>query len=123
MAYILLENNPCEDHAVWRPFGWKEYCMRQAAVVGITLAVILVFGQVLVSSFGVEVDYARAAALSVDVNAPSLQTTATTTASPGALPETGADSNASLILLGAVALIVLGVSGVMLVASRRDSQT
>jgi LPXTG-motif cell wall-anchored protein len=97
--------------------------MRQAAVVGITLAVILVFGQVLVSSFGVEVDYARAAALSVDVNAPSLQTTATTTASPGALPETGADSNASLILLGAVALIVLGVSGVMLVASRRDSQT
>ncbi|HEY0606770.1 MAG TPA: LPXTG cell wall anchor domain-containing protein [Herpetosiphonaceae bacterium] len=102
--------------------------MRQAAVIGITLATILVFGQVLMFNVGVRTDYAHAAALSDGAYAPALQTTATATAaspaaSPGALPETGAESNASLILLGAVALIVLGVSAVMLVSTRRRSQT
>lgn len=101
--------------------------MRQAAVIGITLATILVFGQVLMFNVGVRTDYARAAALSDGAYAPALQTTATATASPGAspgaLPETGAASNANLILLGAVALIVLGVSAVMLVTTRRRSQT
>lgn len=102
--------------------------MRQAAVIGITLATILVFGQVLMFNVGVRTDGARAAALSDEAYAPALQTTATATAaspaaSPGALPETGASSNAGLILLGAVALIVLGVSAVMLATSRRRSQT
>lgn len=101
--------------------------MRQAAVIGITLATILVFGQVLMFNVGVRTDYARAAVLSDDAYAPALQTTATATASPGAspgaLPETGAESSANLILLGAVALIVLGVSAVMLVTTRRRSQT
>ncbi len=102
--------------------------MRQAAVVGITLAVIMVFGQVLVSNVGVRADYARAATLSADdAFGPALQTTATATASPGAspaaLPETGAATDNGLILLGAIALIVLGVSGVMLATSRRKNQT
>lgn len=102
--------------------------MRQATVIGITLATILVFGQVLMFNVGVRTDYARAATLSADeAYAPAMQTTATATASPatspGSLPETGAASNANLILLGAVALIVLGVSAVMLVTSRRRSQT
>lgn len=102
--------------------------MRQAAVIGMTLATILLFGQVLTSNVGVQTEYARAATLSADdAYAPAMQTTATATASPaaspGSLPETGSTSNASLILLGAVALIVLGVSAVMLVTSRRRSQT
>jgi LPXTG-motif cell wall-anchored protein len=103
--------------------------MRQAAVVGITLAVIMVFGQVLVSNVGVRADYARAATLSADDGfGPALQTTATTTAaspaaSPGALPEAGASSSAYLILLGAIILIVLGASAVLVTSSRRGNQT
>ncbi|HEX6292162.1 MAG TPA: hypothetical protein VFZ66_23440 [Herpetosiphonaceae bacterium] len=97
--------------------------MRQAAVVVITLATILVFGQVLVSNVGVQPDAVRAAALADEIYAPSLQTTATATASPGALPEAGAASNGGLILLGAILLVVLGVSSVMLLASRHDRRT
>ena len=102
--------------------------MRQATVIGITLATILVLGQVLMFNVGVRTDYARAAALSDEAYAPALQTTATATAaspaaSPGSLPQTGAASNANLILLGAIALIVLGVSAVMLMTGQRKRQT
>ena len=101
--------------------------MRQAAVVGITLAVIMVFGQVLVSNVGMRADYARAATLSADdAFGPALQTTATAAASPatnpGALPEAGAESNAYLILLGAIMLIVLGASAVLVTSTRRGNQ-
>jgi LPXTG-motif cell wall-anchored protein len=101
--------------------------MRQAAMIGMTLAAIFVFGQVLMTNVGARTEYARAAMISADdAYAPALQTTATATAaspaaSPGALPETGASSNGGLILLGAIALIVLGVSAAILASSRRRS--
>lgn len=95
--------------------------MRQAAVVGLTIAAVLVFGQLLmVSNAGAAAALDRPAA--AEVYAPAAQTTATAVATPGALPNTGADTNLSLVLLGAVALVMLGATLLVLVASRRSGR-
>jgi LPXTG-motif cell wall-anchored protein len=89
--------------------------MRQVAIVGLTIAAILVFGQVIV--LGV-----AGTASASEYLAPALQATATVTA-PGSLPETGADSAFGLPLIGAIVLIALGVAIVTLLASRRTARS
>lgn len=90
--------------------------MRQAAVVGLTIAAVLVFGQLfMVANVG-------AAPSAAEAYAPVAQTTATAVASAATLPNTGADSNLSMVLLGAVALVMLGAIVLVLVASRRGER-
>lgn len=90
--------------------------MRHAAIIGLTIAAVLVFGQLLV------VSNISAAPGTVAVFAPAAQTTATAVANAATLPNTGADSNLSLILLGAVALVMLGATALVLIASRRSDE-
>lgn len=97
--------------------------MRQAVVIGVTIIAVMIFGQVLMASVGPT--YVAAASVSADgAYAPEMQTTATTTTSPGTLPETGATaSDNSGMLLGAVALIVAGTATVLLLSNRRERRS
>ena len=91
--------------------------MRQAAVVGLTIAAVLVFGQLfMVANVG-------AAPSASELYGVVAQTTATAASNASALPNTGAESNLSLILLGAVALVMLGATMLVLIASRRSTQS
>jgi LPXTG-motif cell wall-anchored protein len=89
----------------------------------VTIIAVLIFGQVLMASVGPS--YVAAASVSAaGANAPEMQTTATSTTSPGTLPETGATAaDSSGLLLGAVALIVAGSATVLLLANRRERRS
>jgi len=95
--------------------------MRRTIVVGLTIATLLLLGQVLVAVFGGDGSvYAATISLS-DLGEAALQTTVTPT--PGRLPETGGEGNLSLLILGAGALVMLGAAVLVLVSSRRGDSS
>jgi LPXTG-motif cell wall-anchored protein len=114
--------------------------MRRAAVVGTVIAGILVFGLMLVPIVGASTSAApalqttetatTAATTAATAAATAAATTAATTTSaattpttgPGALPRTGGDSGMGVLLLAAAALLILGVAGMTLMASRRSTR-
>ena len=94
--------------------------MRRTIVVGLTIAAVLLLGQVLVAGFGSSVGSVQAATISLsDLGEAALQATGTATS----LPETGSESNLSLLILGAGALVMLGAAVLVLVSSRRGDSS
>ena len=113
--------------------------MRRAAVIGTMIAAMLVCGLLLVPIVGASTRAAPAlqttGTAAVTAAATTAATAAATTAAtaaapsaatattaPGTLPRTGGDSGMSMILLAAAALIILGVAGATLMASRRSTR-
>ena len=117
--------------------------MRRAAIVGTVIASILVFGLMLVpivgasrgqapvlQATGTATAAATAAATTAATTAATAAATAaapttaarTPTTAPGTLPGTGGDSGIGLLLLGAAALLILGVAAATLAASRRSAR-
>ncbi len=108
--------------------------MRQVGIVGVTLAAILVFGQLLSMSVGNGLATVASARVSERGDyAPDLQTTATATtttggttggttatASPGNLPNTGAGTNLGFLMLAGIGLIFVGAVTMLVMASRRQ---
>lgn len=122
--------------------------MRRAAIVGTIIASMLVFGLMLVPIVGASgsgapvlqatgtaaattaaTTVATTAATAVATTAATIAPTTATgtgaltpTRAPGALPNTGGDDGAGTLLLGAAALLILGIAGATLVASRRSAR-
>ncbi len=94
--------------------------MRRTIVVGLTIASVLLLGQLLVTVIGAGSVQAAPISLS-DLGEAALQTTRTAT--PGQLPETGGEGSLSLLILGAGALVMLGAAVLVLVSSRRSDST
>lgn len=96
--------------------------MRRTIVVGLTIATLLLLGQVLVAGFGLGGSVQAATISLSSLGEAALQTTATAT-SPGTLPNTGGEGNLSLLILGAGALVMLGAAVLVLVSSRRGESS